>query len=216
MLNGITVHLEGKARHLELNEKQAEKLYWFTLAASTEDSVADSVYPLSNERREKRVLRCNTVEEAADNFRTHLSMMAKLDTRDTALVVAFLDLIEYGDSWMLKIIKDLLSEVLCEGPASALAENPREVLADVAYELYDWWDTIDTARSRVEQHPELFALRAPEPPATPETTTHPASTLAKAQPTRKPRKKVAHTQSTHSDGRTIKTARARTERDAIH
>ncbi len=191
MLNGITVHLQGKTRHLELNEKQAEKLAWFAGAASPEDSVADTVYPIPEERRERRTRRRNTIEEQADNFKTHLSMMANLETRQLALVVAFLDLIEYGDSWMLKIINELLQDVLHEGPANALIGNPRDVLSDVAYGLFDWWDNIGTARRRVEQHPELFPQSTPEPPAAQEVS-QPTTKPAKAQRTRRPRKKVAH------------------------
>jgi hypothetical protein len=189
--NGITVYHDGKPRDLELSQKQAEKLAWFVNMASPEDSVPDTIYPISQEKCEQRIQRSSTLEEQADNFKTHLSRLTKLDCRELAMVFALADLIEYGDSWMLEIIKDLLLDVLCEGPASALTANPREVLADVAYNLFDWWDTIDTARSRVARHPELFPLAPPEPPPAEQTTQPATMQPAKGRSVRKPRKKVS-------------------------
>jgi hypothetical protein len=105
------------------------------------------------------------------------------------MVIAFLDLIEYGDSWMLETINDLLGEVLCEGPAKANERNPRDVLSGIAFNIWDWWDTIGTARSHVEQHPSLLTLATPEPPATVETT-QPIRKGTTGHPrARKPRKK---------------------------
>ena len=67
---------------------------------------------------------------------------------------------------MREIICGLLIDVQFSGPGKALERNPRDVLADAAYDLFDWWDNIDTARSHAAQHPSLFPPPAtPEPPA---------------------------------------------------
>ncbi len=191
--NGITVHLEGKTRDLELDKDQADKFFWYAGMASEGDSVGPRPNPLPSSEVDSRRRRCGTIEEQANNFKTHLSMLAGLDTRQLAFVISFLDLIEYGDSWMLEVINGLLGEVLCEGPAKANERNPRDVLADIAYDLFDWWDTIDTARSHVGQHPKLFRLpAASEPPAAPEPAQPSVTSPAKAQRARKTRKKAGH------------------------
>src|ERR1019366_5354934 len=189
MLNGITVYCEGQTHNLELDKRQAEKFLAYVGIASEAESVGPRPGPLPANEVESRVRRCSTIEEQADNFRTHLLMLANLDVRQLAMVIAFLDLIEYGDSWMLETINDLLAEVLCAGPAKANERNPRDVLAEIAFNIWDWWDTIGNARSHVAQHPRLLTPAPPEPPAAPEPTTRPTSKPAKAQGARKPRKK---------------------------
>ena len=165
MLNGITVVCDGKTQDLELDQRQAKKFLNYAGVASELDSIG-SRQPLQSDEIDRRVQRCNDVEVGADNFKKYLLMIAELDVRQMALVISFLDLIEYGDSWMLTTVNDLLGEVLCEGPAKANERNPRDVLADIAYDLFDWWDNIDTARSHAAQHPSLFPPQAtPEPPA---------------------------------------------------
>ncbi len=190
--NGITVICEGKTRHLGLDKRQAEKFFWYAGVASPADSVPERAYPLPDREKESRVRRCSTIEEQADNFKTHLSMLANLDVRQLAFVVAFLDLIEYGDSWMLETINYLLHEVLCEGPAKANERDPRTVLSHIAYDLFDWWDNIDTARSHAAQHPSLFPPQAtPEPPAVPETA-QPLRKGTTGHPRARRRGKAAH------------------------
>jgi hypothetical protein len=188
MLNGITVYCDGKAQDLELDKRQAEKFLYYAGVASESDSVRPRPDPLPEEEVASRIRRSNTVEEGADNFKKYLSMIAELDVRQLALVIAFVDLIEYGESWMLETINDLLGEVLCSGPAKANERNPRDVLAEIAYNLFDWWDNIDTARSHAAQHPSLFA-----PPATLETPAAPSREGTTGDPrARKPRKKASH------------------------
>jgi hypothetical protein len=192
VLNGITVYCEGQTHNLELDKRQAEKFLAYVGIASEAESVGPRPSPLPANEVERRVRRSRTVEEQADNFRTHLLMLANLDVRQLAIVIALLDLIEYGDSWMLETINDLLGEVLCEGPAKANERNPRDVLAEIAFNIWDWWDTIGTARSHVAQHPRLLTPATPEPPAESEWTQPATKQPSKAQRARKPRKKAAH------------------------
>jgi hypothetical protein len=184
--NGITVYCDGKTRHLELEKEQAEKFLYYASVASEADSVGGPQRPFPEEEGRRRQRRALSVEEQAGNFKTHLSMLANLNVRQLTYVVAYLDLIENGESWMLETINDLLGEVICEGPVKALECNPRDVLADAAYSLFDWWDNIDTARSQVSDHPQLFPPPAtPEPPAAPEPTQpaakHPAKGKARGE-----------------------------------
>jgi len=190
--NGITVYCDGQTRHLELEKDQAERLLWYAGVASEANSVGPRP-PLSRDQVDARIRRSRTVEENAGTLKTHLSMLAGLDTRQLALVISFLDLIEYGDSWMLETVNGLLGEVLCEGPGKAMERNPRDVLADIAYDLFDWWDNVDTARTHVTKHPELFPLPATPEPATAPEPAQPATVQpANAQRTRKPRKQGRH------------------------
>jgi hypothetical protein len=65
-------------------------------------------------------------------------------------------------------------------------------LADIAFDLFDWWDTIDTARSHVAQHPKLFMPEASEPPAAPEPAQPSVISPAKGRRARKSRKQGRH------------------------
>jgi hypothetical protein len=188
MLNGITVHHDGRPHHLELDKSQAETFADYVSVAGESNS---QTYPLSEEEVKARDLRAQTVQEHASTLKAYLGILGNLEERRLAYVLAFLDLLEYGDSWMRETICDLLLEVQFSGPAKANERNPREVLADVAYNLFDWWDNIERARTRVAQHPELFPPQATPDPA-PETTTDTTGKPAKAQRARKPRKVAAN------------------------
>jgi hypothetical protein len=175
--NGTTVHWNGETRDLELEEGHAEMFMQYAGVASE----APAERKLTEEEISNRRLRMKNVEEAAVEFKHYLSMLTNLSEHNMAYVISFLDLLEYGDSWMAETITTLLMEVQHEGPAKANERDPRTVLAKVADDLFNWWDGVNVARTRVEEHPHLF----------PQTTPAPAQPTAKQPAKRTARKKVA-------------------------
>jgi hypothetical protein len=113
--NGITVYCDGEARHLELDKRQAEKFAWYAGAVGRSTTISSRT--LSEEEVNVRGRRRENVTEEARNFKIYLSIIADLEPDQLALVLALVDLIQYGDSWMHEVVRDLLWGVQFAGPA---------------------------------------------------------------------------------------------------
>ncbi len=194
MLNGITIHHKGGSVSAELNEQDADRID--DLARILDSAPRDDRKP--GEWAPDHIGRTKRADEqhrCAEEFSETLKRLAALDKYQMALVLSLLELIELGESrmsgsnWALKFIDGLLCEVSCSGPAGLLESDPRGILADLAHELFDYWDTIRMGRELTERHPTLF----PAPPAEPEAVPEPATTSmpVKRHSARKAKRKAA-------------------------
>jgi len=177
--NGITVHYDGRTCELALDAGEAQKFYDYACVAG--DAPRDNG-PYSKEEQEARGHRWSEGVKRAEGFSAQLNLLASLKPEELSRVFALIELMEFGKSWVLEIIENLLLDVQFEGPAKANESNPIHILSDIAHNLFDWWDDIDTAKRQHEAHPALFPSPVTQP-ATPQPT--------KAQRARKPRKKVS-------------------------
>jgi hypothetical protein len=197
MYNGIRVYLKGESQDLELNEYQAENFARYAEVASESASVG-AIRPISDERRDNRASRYRAAAKEASTLKRFFARITEMNNEDVARLGAYLELMEHGRSWMSEVIEYLLNEVITEGVATSLEGNPRDILAHIAYDLYDWWDDIDSARSRMAKYPNLFP--APPHSSEPAAAEHieevpnaaPQCAPAKRRRARKTGKKVSH------------------------
>jgi len=192
--NGLTIHLNGGTAFAELNEQDAARIDNLVrvLNSAPRDDREPGEWAPDHVARAKR---SDEQQLRAIEFSKTLTRLAAVDEHKMPLVLSLLDLIELGESrmsgsnWALEFIESLLSEVSCSGPAGLLENDPRGILAGLANDLFDYWDTIRMGRELTERHPTLF----PAPPAEPEVVADPATTAkrAKAPRARKARKKAA-------------------------
>jgi|GEM_PF-6259484 len=189
MENGITIHHKGESYDIPLYEEEADHISDLTIALNQAPRVPDpsglGSCRLPAERVKARGERHKEYRENGEKFQTVLRRIAKLDENQTALMLAFLDVLEMGDidgesNWIPEFIGETLNDVIFEGAAGAVHQDPRPVISSLCYRIARYWEFVRDARRASEHHPALFpALH--QKPEEPEPK----------KPARKPRKKAA-------------------------
>lgn len=122
--------------------------------------------PLGELPAEEIAVRTKRDEQAIQNATTvlsQLSELAKLDKHQMRLVLAYVQLIRFGDrglcseeNWILEIVNDLLEECIFSGIGAALAKGPSDALQSLATAYSGFMGSIDMAHHVVKEYKLLF------------------------------------------------------------
>lgn len=122
--------------------------------------------PLGELPAEEIAVRTKRDEQAIQNATTvlsQLSELAKLDKYQMRLVLAYVQLIRFGDralcseeNWILEVINGLLEQCVFSGIGAALAEGPVLTLRTVVNSYGGFQSSIENARDAVKEYSELF------------------------------------------------------------
>jgi hypothetical protein len=180
--NGMTIYHDGDSYPIELTRPEADTFSDLALILKYVPRER-AITPAEVTAREERKMEH---ERQAADFGAQIKRLAALDHHDLTLVLALVELIEFGDAnhhggnWVLEFIKSVLWQIQRVGPATLLEQDPRSALTNLAGGLSEYWDLIRGGRTMAERHPSLF----PAPPAEPEAVSESSTTSKPAKPRR--------------------------------
>ena len=181
--------LDEEPDFIAVTKKQAE---WIRrLAALASEDGDHEPRELTQQEQEENRAKADAYEKAAEELDGIVGRLRQLNSRDKELVLALIELIEFGDggcehgSWVLSIVRDFLSRVAWFGPGGA-NELPfgRTLLEQVeAYDYFESW--IEDARRMTARYPGLLKSdvrrASPALPAGPASAARAWDLITKAQ-----------------------------------